>query len=196
MSLTLAARTLSVVGHPGLLMPAAVAWGAARANVPMPLLQAAVATAVGVALIVGAYSLWQVRTGNWSHVDASQPSERRQLNRFLVLLLFAAAAVLAWWAPAPGFAVGPALAGTLVVVVHLLRRWLKVSQHAAFAMFAATLVWPSIAGTALLLTLAAGVAWSRLVLRRHTPAEVALGLLLGAATGVAFRLAVERAAQL
>jgi hypothetical protein len=196
MSITLAARTLSVVGHPGLLVPTAVAWGASRANVPLPLLHAAVATALLVALIVAAYSLWQVRTGHWSHVDASHPRERRQLNRFLVGLLFAATAVLAWWAPAPGLALGPALAGALVVVIHLLRRWLKVSQHAAFAAFAATLVWPGVAGTVLMLALAAGVAWSRLVLRRHTLLEVALGLLLGAAAGATFRVAVARAAQL
>jgi phosphotransferase system glucose/maltose/N-acetylglucosamine-specific IIC component len=188
MSPTLAARMLSVVGHPGLLMPAAVAWGATHANMPAPLLHAAVASAVLVTLIVGAYSLWQVRSGSWSHVDASQPQERRQLNRFLAVLLFAAAAVLAWWAPEPSFAVGPALACAVVVIAHLLRRWLKVSLHAAFALFAATLVWPSPAATALMVALVAGVAWSRLVLRRHTPAEVALGLLLGAGAGVGLRL--------
>jgi membrane-associated phospholipid phosphatase len=36
--------------------------------------------------------------------------------------------------------------------------------------------------------LAAGVAWSRLVLRRHTLVEVAVGLLAGTGAGAGFHL--------
>jgi hypothetical protein len=189
-SRTLAARTLSIVGHPALLMPAAVAAGAAGAGASPRLLQVALSTAVAVAVIVGMYSLWQVRAGSWAHVDASHPRERRQLNLFLAALLGGAAALL--WAmgqPMPVVS-GPLLAALLVLLAHLLRRWLKVSLHAAFAAFAAALVWPHLGLTPAFLALAAGVAWSRLVLRRHTLAEVLLGLLLGAAFGAAFRLLV------
>jgi phosphotransferase system glucose/maltose/N-acetylglucosamine-specific IIC component len=188
MSATLAARTLSIVGHPGVLMPVAVAIGAAGSNAPAQRVHAAVAAAVLVAVIAGAFSLWQVGTGRWSHVDASHPRERGQLNAFLAGLLFSAAALLAWWGEARHGAAGAASAGALVAVAHLLRRWLKVSLHTAFAVFAAAVAWPSAAATLLILGLAAGVAWSRLALQRHTLAEVAVGLLLGAAAGVSFKL--------
>jgi membrane-associated phospholipid phosphatase len=82
------------------------------------------------------------------------------------------------------------LAALLVLVTHLLRRWLKVSLHAAFAVFAGAMVWPHALPTLATLVLAAGVAWSRLVLRRHTLPEVLLGLLMGAVFGVAFRVLV------
>ena len=185
-----AARTLSVIGHPALLMPVAVAAGASGAGVPPQWLRAALATAVLVTVIVGLYSLWQVRTERWAHVDASQPHERSQLNLFLALLLCGAAALL-WLLGQPlVVASGPMVIALVVLLAHLLRRWLKVSLHAAFALFAAALVWPNAALTLAITALALGVAWSRLVLRRHTWPEVALGLLLGAAFGVGLRLLV------
>jgi len=191
MSRILAARTLSVVGHPALLMPGAIALSATNAKVPPQLMQAALASAALVAVIVGLFSLRQVRSGRWAHVDASHPRERGQLNLFLTVLLFGAAALL-WSLDQPQSVVaGAALVGTLVVAAHLLRRWLKVSLHAAFAVFAAALVWPGVASVSLMLALAAGVAWSRLVLQRHTLAEVLVGLLLGSASGLVFNLAVR-----
>ena len=76
-------------------------------------------------------------------------------------------------------------------LAHKRMRWLKVSLHAAFAVFAAALVWPGVASVSLMLALAAGVAWSRLVLQRHTLAEVVVGLLLGSASGLVLNLAVR-----
>jgi membrane-associated phospholipid phosphatase len=76
----------------------------------------------------------------------------------------------------------------VVVMASLLRRWLKLSLHAAFAVFAASLLWPSVMAVVGLLALAVAVAWSRLVLRRHTLGEVVVGLLAGGAAGVGFHL--------
>jgi hypothetical protein len=185
----LAARVLSIVGHPGLLMPVAVALGAIGAGVPAARVQAVVAAAVGVAAVVGAYSLWQVRRGRWTHVDASLPHERRQLNPFVLLLLFGAAVLLAATGASRHGAIGAAVSGLLVLAALALQRWMKMSLHAAFAVFAAALVWPHLAWSLPMLALALGVAWSRLVLGRHTPAEVLTGLLLGALAGLAFHAA-------
>ena len=182
------ARALSIVGHPALLVPASVMGAAAGSQAPPQLLWGAAAASVFVAVGVGVYSLVQVRAGRWTHIDASLPQERSQLNIFLVLVLFGLVAML-WWGrqPRPLF-VGAAAAGCLVVVAHLLRGRLKVSLHAAFAVFVTSLLWPHAVAVLLGLVLAAGVAWSRLVLGRHTPIEVATGLLAGAATGAGLRL--------
>ena len=184
MSLNFAARALSIVGHPALLMPTAVAVGASGADVPPQWLKAALATAVLVTVVVGLYSLWQVRAGRWAHVDASHPHERSQLNLFLALLLCGAAAML--WALGQPLAVasGPVWIAMVVLLAQLLRRWLKLSLHTTFAAFAAALVWPHAPLTLAVVALAVGVAWSRLALRRHTLPEVLLGLLLGAALGI------------
>lgn len=189
-SRTAAARALSILGHPALLLPAAAVFGAARNGAPPSVLRAVATASLVVAAAVMIYSLVQVRAGRWAHVDASIPRERNQLNLVLALLLFGAAGAL-WWLGQPrALSAGLAVAGLLVVLAALLRRWLKVSLHAGFAVLAAAFAWPSLAATAAVLALAAGVAWSRLVLARHTPYEVAVGMALGAAAAVAFRLAV------
>jgi len=185
---TQAARMLSVLGHPGLLMPAAVAVAASRADAPPQLLPVALATAVVVAVIVGIYSLWQVRAGRWVHIDASNPNERHQLNLFLAALLGGAAVLLWALGQPPPVALGSLLIGLAVGLTHLLRRWLKISLHAACALFSVALVWPHPWLTPAVALLAVGVAWSRLKLRRHTPAEVLLGLGFGAAAGAALRV--------
>ena len=190
MSRTLAARALSVVGHPALLMPVAVVAAAASRGAPPHVLGAAAAATVFVAVSVGVFSLVQVRAGRWAHMDASIPRERRQLNLFLVLLLFGCAALL-WWSGQPrpacmGLAVGGALVGCALV----LRGRLKLSLHAAFAVLAASLLWPSLPAVLLVLCLAAGVSWARLVLQRHTLLEVVAGLLAGGAAGMVFNLLV------
>jgi membrane-associated phospholipid phosphatase len=161
---------------------------AATKNASGQVLYAAAAASIFVAVGVVIYSLVQVRTGQWSHVDASIPQERSQLNVFLAFLLFGAA-VLLWWSgqPRPIF-MGLAAASALVAFAHLLRSWLKISLHAAFTVFAASLLWPSLLAVVLVLFLAAGVSWSRLVLRRHTPREVLVGLLAGGAAGLGFNL--------
>jgi len=183
---TAAARALSVVGHPALLMPAAVAGSAAANGAPPRVLHLGLAAAVAIALCVIAFSLVQVGAGRWSHVDASVPRERSQLNLVLCVLLFGAAGLL-WWSGQPRLlSLGLGLGGAMVVAAQLLRRWLKLSLHAAFAVFAAALWWPNAAGAAVVLLLAAAVSWSRLALRRHTGIEVTAGLLAGAAAGCAF----------
>ncbi|WP_405591485.1 phosphatase PAP2 family protein [Streptomyces sp. NBC_01190] len=63
----------------------------------------------------------------------------------------------------------------------LITVWWKVSGHTAVA-GAATVILTALYGPALLLLLApaALVAWSRLVLRDHTPAQTVVGFLVGA----------------
>ena len=187
---TVWARALSVLGHPAVLMPAAVVGSATLNGAAPPVLRAAMAACALVVAGVAVYSGLQVRAGRWQHVDASVPHERRQLNRLLALLLFGAAGGLAWMGQPLPVVAGLALGGAVVLVASALRRWLKLSLHAAFAVFAAALLWPAALAVAGGLVLAAGVSWSRLVLHRHTRAEVLVGWLAGAAAGVVLQAVV------
>ena len=183
-----AARALSVIGHPALLMPAAVAGSALVNGAPAAVLRLGALASVVVALCVMAYSVLQVRAGRWSHVDASVPRERGQLNVFLVLLLFGAGGLLQAFGQPALLSLGLGLGGAVVLATHLLRRWLKVSLHASFAVYAAALWWPAMWAVGVVLLLAAAVSWSRLALRRHTAAEVVAGLLGGALAGGLFNV--------
>ena len=179
------ARILSILGHPLLLLPMALALPAA---LPIGLndsdsrtLQIMLAGfALFTALVLG-WSRLQVRRKRWAHLDASQPSERRSLNRTL-LIATTIGALLAWRGlPTPDLGLALALSAGIIIVAMLSARACKLSLHVAFSLYAAGLLWPlgSVAvgaGCAF----AGAVAWSRLRLSRHER----LDLFAGAAAGL------------
>lgn len=181
------ARALSILGHPLLSLPvAALLLAAYRGAEPARLSALAMVMALVGGGVMG-YSRWQVRRNRWRHVDASGRDERRGLNRFL-LLLFAVAAVAAWWLSAQReLALGLALSALLVAAAMLSARWCKLSLHVAFAMYAAVLlVQVSWLACVLWAGFAAAVAWSRLALARHVPRDLLAGALAGTLAGLAF----------
>jgi hypothetical protein len=82
------------------------------------------------------------------------------------------------------------LSGLIVGMGHVFRDVAKLSLHVAFAVFAAFLVWPNTVASAALTLVALSVAWSRIALRRHVAADIILGVLAGAAAGLAFHATV------
>lgn len=186
------ARAVSLLGHPMLVLPGALLALAASQG------QQAQAWRMGVgfllfAMLVMAYSWWQVWRGRWAHVDASHPAERGALNRFLLLFL-TACAVLSLLGPGPReLSLALALAAAMVLVALLGARWCKLSLHLAFAVFAAMLlglawVWAAALG----LLFAMVIAWSRLHLQRHVPRDLIAGAVTGALAGLVFLFSVAR----
>lgn len=174
------ARAISILGHPLLVLPAALALPAALRDGDTGTLQSTlVGFALFAALVLG-WSWWQVRRGRWAHVDASQPSERQSLNRIL-LMAIAIGALLAWrGSPAPDLALVLALSACIVAIAMLAVRWCKLSLHAAFAVYAAGLLWPlGVAWVAAGCAFAGIVAWSRLQLSRHRPRDIVAGAAAG-----------------
>jgi membrane-associated phospholipid phosphatase len=143
---------------------------------------------VTLGAVVLGFSWLQVRTGRWSHVDASVGTERNSLNVFLALLLLLSAVLLWFLTRRPSMSVALALSGALIVAALLVARWVKVSLHAAFAAFATTLLWPNKSAVVAGVLVTAAVVWSRLVLGRHVTTDVMAGLLLGAAAGSGYHL--------
>lgn len=176
-----------MLGHPVLLMPLAVWLAVQQRQAPRAVLWLALGLTLAVAAAVTGFSLWKVRRGRWRHVDASVPAERRELNGFAAgALLTAAGAALLAGAPR-SVALGLAAGGALVLLAQATRGWCKLSLHAAFGALAVALAWPQGRAMAALALLMAGVAWSRLELRRHGRLDVAAGLLAGAVAGVLFQ---------
>lgn len=182
------ARSLSIIGHPAVVMPGTVLGLAATRAAKPGEARFAVALTLVVAVMVVGYCLWQVRAGRWKDSDASQPAERTQLNTRLFALLGITAVVLAVTAQPRELIGGAALSATLVAVALVLQRWLKLSLHTGFACLAATLVWPQPTAVVLMALFAAAIAWSRSVLDRHSERDLAAGAAAGFAAGVVLRL--------
>lgn len=184
------ARAASILGHPLVVMPAAALWAASVNGATDDAKRQLVLVLAVIIMAVMGYSIWAVRSGRWAHIDASQPSERRSLNVGVAAALLAFGAY-AWRDPAArGLASGLLVSGLALTVALLLSPLLKLSLHTCFATFAAGLLWPAplaIVAGALLVGM---VGWSRLALGRHTPAEVLLGAVVGAACALVFVLGV------
>lgn len=178
------ARAVSLLAHPlPVVMLALLMLLHRHAAAPSMLWSAA-----GISLLLGgsiiALSRQRVRQGRWQHVDASRPGERRQLNRWLLILfgLGTAASVIGnAWLAASVF--GGAL--LIVLLAIALQRWGKTSLHMAFAVFAAVLLQPGtpLASGLVLIALIA-IGWSRLHLQRHTPVDLLMGIGCGVLAGV------------
>lgn len=185
---TVIAHALSIAGHPALVMPLAAGLSAALGGASPSLTRPVLLAAGGVAAAVMVYSVVQDRRGKWADGDASAPEERSQLNLFLAPLL-AGAAVWAGWSGQPeALAAGLGLAAAVVAMGLAASRWLKLSRHSAFAVFAASLFWPELRLLFLGLGLAVLIAWSRPHLSRHTVGDIVAGGLASAAAGGGFQI--------
>lgn len=184
------ARAVSIVGHPVVVMLVAALIVASTRGASLQQLKFVGGALVTLGAVVLGFSWVQVRTGRWSHVDASARSERTVLNQFLVVLCFLSAVMLWLFTHRQSLSIALALSGATVFAALLLARWVKVSLHVAFGAFATILLWPiplAVFGGALA---TGAVVWSRIVLRRHGAADVMAGLLLGSAAGAAYRVLV------
>ena len=182
------ARAVSIVGHPVVLVFVAALISASGRGASLQQLRWIGGALATLGVIVLGFSYVQVRTGRWSHVDASVRNERNSLNVFLVVLCFLSALLLWLVTRRLSMSVALALSGALVVVARLVARWVKVSLHAAFAAFATALLWPIKIAVVGGMVVTAAVVWSRLVLGRHVAADVIAGLLLGVAAGGAYQM--------
>lgn len=183
------ARWVSVIGHPFLLMPLLTGLIAYRLLPPHEALVAE-CIALGVVIVPAAiFTFIKVKQGAWNNLDVSDPAHRSQFYGMLMALL-ALLTALAWVADVPrSIAFGTTAVLSLVALASVLNKHIKASLHTGFSVFVTCvmyLIHPPLVLLALLLSVA--VAWSRIVLRRHTLREVILGAALGTLVGGLFVL--------
>jgi hypothetical protein len=139
-------------------------------------------------LPIAILTIHQVRRGAWANVDASKPRERPILYIVAISSVLALVCYLLVIQPYSILLRGSVVTLALLVVCAIITRWIKVSLHMTAAALTATvlLLLGSPIGWIVMAILPI-LAWSRLALERHTPAELALGLALGIAAGCAMR---------
>jgi membrane-associated phospholipid phosphatase len=179
------ARALSIVGHPFVFAPCAALLAMMAGPAGGRLAAQGGLILALLVLGIGVYSWLQVRSGRWQHVDASLPQERRSLNRVAFALMLLAALVAFTSDTLRPAGVGFALAAGLIALGWIGLPRFKLSLHVAFAAFGALLLWPrGVWAVALGLVFSVAIAWSRLMLQRHTAGEVWGGAVAGTLAGV------------
>ncbi|GGJ05754.1 hypothetical protein GCM10011581_48540 [Saccharopolyspora subtropica] len=180
-----AARALTEICAPWVIvvvLPLLVAWQATHRIGPTlvwGLLVAATSSILPMAVIV-----WGARKGRWEGHHVRNRSGRAVPFAALIALSSAGLALL-WIGGAPRalLALDVAMIAALLVTAAITIRW-KVSMHAAVAAGAVAVLattWGPLCW--LLAPLVAAIAWSRVRLRAHTPAQVAAGARIGALVG-------------
>jgi hypothetical protein len=174
------ARWVSIIGHPFtfvILLVATSSWkihGGQHALGTTGIVVAAMLVPLGL-FIWNRYSL-----GHWETVDASAPSDRPALYTAAFALLIPVGIYFILRDHSAEMVRGLAAVAILLGILAGLNRWIKLSVHLTIATFAAVIITrltPSF-GVVLLMFIPF-LAWSRLVLSRHSSAEVAGGFFLG-----------------
>lgn len=178
------ARWVSILAHPFVMVALLVTVPATRHS-SVGAVKSAALVLIAVVVPIAVLMLRQVRSGQWSNVDASEPSERPIL--FLVSLAGLLAA-LAWFLlndPQSFLVQGMIVTAVFLLIAAFVTRWVKLSLHVAFASLVATTLTliGSIVGYALIAAVPV-VFWSRIALGRHRIHELIVGLILGVLTGI------------
>lgn len=177
------AAVISWLGHPLLTSTAFVSFMAWQKLDDDPTAKWSLGSVATMAALIGIWSFRQTYRGTYSNFDISQQEQRRSFYPVLLLLLGLATGVL-FWQQAGLFRYGLLAAWLLLLTCYAVNFWLKISLHAALSFFLACVVlhlystWGVLA-----LLLAAVVAASRLVLRRHTLPELVAGTMAGIVAG-------------
>jgi membrane-associated phospholipid phosphatase len=178
------ARWISRIGHP-FVLPLVALLAVTRSVLPLPQAVGIVAlAAVTITVPLLVVTRRQIRGRQWTDYDVSVREHRHGL--YPVILATLLVSMLSFWLlDGPAFMLrGLAACMVLTVVAMLVNFVSKISLHAALSTFCAIALlalqpWLGLAAC----VFAALIAWSRIVLRRHTPFEVVCGVLLGATVG-------------
>jgi hypothetical protein len=173
----LLARCLSIGGHPFVAIPASLG----AMTVLRETDARAVSTIAVVLLALALAILAGVRAGRFNDFDVS---DRQRRPAFFAVLALGTLAMSFWVRDDAEALRACLIASAIIGGCGLLNRWMKVSLHTAFALYAAGLWGTWAVGAALAaLPLAGAVAWSRVHLRRHLWREVGAGALFGLVGG-------------
>ena len=179
------AQSLSVLGHPFVLLPLTIALSFAGSLPPGRLL---VVVGVFLASTILPFVLVirrKVRAQEWTDADVSNQTERQHFY-YVTLVVLALSLPIAWLLRMPTpLITGLGISLVLLSAGLLINRRSKISLHMMFAAYCVVILGRAqLAFVLCSVAFVLALAWARLVLKRHTLTEIIFGLLLGATGGV------------
>jgi hypothetical protein len=175
----IAARYISIAGHPLVLLPLLIFLARNQGDGSGALRTTLVFVAI-TSIPLG-FLIWRSRaTGRWRTVDASDKVDRPVLYRGIIAVLVALAIYFQFVDRAPDIVRGCIATAGMMCVAAALNRRLKISLHLAFACFCGIILMRiRLAYGVPVLLLVPALIWSRLVLSRHALSETFAGVALG-----------------
>lgn len=120
---------------------------------------------------------WNVKKGKYSNADVSDRNQRKTLYFFIEAVLLAY--LLFFYRKNASIDMVMLCVLLLLVIMQISNYFIKSSMHTAFNVFAAALFFVENRVLGIIwLAIAAIVGLSRIIIKRHTPKEVAMGAFL------------------
>ncbi|MEK6280911.1 MAG: phosphatase PAP2 family protein [Acidobacteriota bacterium] len=179
------ANMISMLGHPLVLGSLTVTLSLVG-HLPAARLLAV----VGIFTAAIVFPIWfvirrKVASGAWTDMDVSDHGQRAGLYS-VALSIIALSIPIFWLLELPrGLIIGTLVSLVLLLAGMAINLRSKLSMHSMFGAYCVVILMAvSVAFGLAALLLIAAVGWSRVVLGRHTVAQVVFGMSLGAAAGV------------
>jgi hypothetical protein len=179
------ARWVSIIGHPFVLIILMVlSVCSARGMGAGAFRIAAIVTVAG--LIPSGIFMWRRHaTGRWQTVDASSPKDRPAAYLAAFVILTPISLYFLFVEPSSDMFRGTVAFALMLGAAAAFNRWIKLSLHMAFDVFAGLILAKiSLAYGLAILIFVPLIGWSRVALARHTAREVIGGCALGVVVAI------------
>lgn len=182
--LHLVAKGFSVLGHPLLITALFIVFATFQQSDRQGAFLVSAILIGGVILPVTFINYRKAKKGEYTNFDVSDRKQRSSMYVYMLVLLTVATFVLFITGQDEAYCYGILCFLIMLLAAYLLNFWIKASLHSAIAFYLSFCMMElnSTSGLIMLL-LAMLVSISRLILKRHTIAEVLSGMMLGCIAG-------------
>ncbi len=179
------AKCISVIGHPLITIPLFVIITTFSQNdfKKAVFISSLIVGCVFLPLVLQLYR--KSKNGTYTNFDVSDRKQRKSMYLFIVPLLLVVTAVLYLSGQSANLCLSVFCALVLIFISQLVNFYVKSSLHVSMNIYLSFLIMPmnTVIGIIVLLFTAL-IAWSRIVLGRHTFKEVWVGTILGLIIGL------------
>lgn len=185
------ARSISLIGNPILTVSlfAVISFFMNEGMQKAFLHSLLIVAGVAVPLIVKMYR--GSRNGTYSNFDISDKQERQSWYLFPITILLIVTSVLYLTGSSRALCLLMLSALALLIISQVVNYAVKCSLHVSFNMYLSFLILPHNVILALVFMIfTVFIAWSRLVLKRHSLKEIIVGMLIGFAVGATVFLSI------
>lgn len=180
-----AAQIVSVIGHPFVLLPLTAVIATLQNASPWRAFTIGTITVLATVFPLLFIIRRRVKAGKWSDHDVSEHSQRNNFYTIAIIIVALSCVLFRFLDFPRPLLLGMIISLVLLIIAMIINLRSKISLHLIFASYCAvSLIAVGFWIGAGFILLAIAVAFSRVVLRRHTTAQVVSGASLGTTAGV------------